>query len=661
MMQALCRSALRSRSGTGWGLAAIANLVLILLASGLTAAQPQGHGSGLVKGERVPDEILVGYVAGADTAEIEALERQEKTTLRARGRRGRFKRLRIRPGMSVEEALARFRRHRLVQYAEPNYIAHAFFVPNDWYYPLQWHLDNPDYGGIHAEAAWDLSTGAGVIVAVIDTGVAYETYASYCQAPDLNETCFVAGWDFVNDDAHPNDDNSHGTHVAGTIAQSTHNNNLGVAGVAYDACIMPVKVLNQNGSGTYADVANGIVYAADHGAKVINLSLGGGSPSVTLENAVQYAYEKGVTIVAAKGNDGMNVLAYPADYDSYVIAVGATRYDETLAYYSNYGPGTDIVAPGGECGFDDANGDGYCDGVLQNTFNPNTRNVCDFNYWFFQGTSMATPHVAGVAALVIANGNAVTPENVRCVLESTADDLGTPGKDHTYGWGLVNAQAALAETCGGEAAPSPPIASLVNPAAGATVAGTVTVQINATDVEDAVGALFVEWQADGAGWQLASYNVATGYYEADWDTTTATDGDRMIEARATDSADNVGSDRYSVKIDNNVDTMHVGNLAGERTRVKRRRWTVSVTITVHDDNETPVANATVSGSWSAGAGGSASCTTVSSGQCSISKNMKRQDSVTFTVNSVTHPTNVYEPQDNHDPDSGRIIVSRSGP
>ena len=130
--------------------------------------------------------------------------------------------------------------------------------------------------------------------------------------------------------------------MAGTTAQST-NNNLGVAGVAPNVCLMPVKVLNQNGSGTYADVANGIIFAADQGADVINLSLGGSSPSVALENAVAYAYNQGVTIVAAMGNDSTNTTAYPAAYDNYVIAVGATRYDKNLAYYSNYGSGTDLV------------------------------------------------------------------------------------------------------------------------------------------------------------------------------------------------------------------------------------------------------------------------------------------------------------------------------
>ena len=178
-------------------------------------------------------------------------------------------------------------------------------VPNDPFYKYQWHLDNPVYGGIEAEEAWNTSTGSGVTVAVIDTGVAYENYTEknrrnkYYRAPDLAVTLFAPGYDFVNKDTHPNDDEGHGTHVTGTIAQST-NNGVGVAGVAHKARIMPIKVLNKNGSGTYADIALGVRFATDNGAKVINMSLGGSAKASYLEEALAYAYGKGVTIVAAK-------------------------------------------------------------------------------------------------------------------------------------------------------------------------------------------------------------------------------------------------------------------------------------------------------------------------------------------------------------------------
>jgi serine protease len=344
------------------------------------------------------------------------------------------------PEGKVAEKIKEYLERRDVIYAEPNYIAYALWVPNDPYYKYQWHLDNPVYGGIHMEKAWDISKGSNsVIVAVVDTGIAYENYGIYCKAPDFAQTCFVQGYDFVNNDAHPNDDNGHGTHVAGTIAQST-NNALGVAGIAFNSCLMPVKVLNSQGSGTYANVAAGIRYAVDNGAKIISLSLGGSSDSQVLKDAVKYAYEKGVTVIAACGNDNSSSCVYPAAYDDYVIAVGATQYDETKAPYSNYGPSLDLVAPGGNNNLDQ-NNDGYADGVLQQTFA--SRRYCSFGYYFFQGTSMAVPHVSGVAALLIANGNAKTPDEVRAALQQTAEDLGAPGRDDVYGYGLVDAYAAL--------------------------------------------------------------------------------------------------------------------------------------------------------------------------------------------------------------------------
>ncbi|MEA1944913.1 MAG: S8 family peptidase, partial [Euryarchaeota archaeon] len=397
--------------------------------------------------EYVPDEIIVKFKPGVGKKKIDEINLRHGTSIKRAD--AHFMRLNVPKGKTVTQMVEAYSRNPNIEYAEPNYIAHALMVPNDHYYPLQWHLDNAEYGGINMEDAWDISTGTGVIVAIIDTGIAYENYKQYKQAPDLAGTHFVAGYDFVNNDEHPNDDNSHGTHVAGTVAQRT-NNNIGVAGVAFNAEIMPVKVLNQDGSGSYADVAEGIRWAADKGAKVISMSLGGPFPSKTVEEALVYAYGKGVTIIASSGNSGSNSYSCPAAYDAYVIAVGATRYDETRASYSSYYSVTnnstirqyvDITAPGGNTSVDQ-NGDGYGDGVLQNTFNPNTKNPRDFGYWFFQGTSMAAPHVSGVAALLIANG-VTGPDNVREALESTAEDKGDTGWDPEYGWGIVDAYAAL--------------------------------------------------------------------------------------------------------------------------------------------------------------------------------------------------------------------------
>lgn len=389
-----------------------------LIVAGMVTAK---NGSDNGKAEYVTDEIIVKF----------------------KGDKEPFRVLKV-PEGKVGEKIKEYLKRADVLYAEPNYIAYTQWVPNDPYYSYQWHLDNPVYGGIQMEEAWNISTGSSsVIVAIVDTGIAYENYGKYCQAPDLANTCFVAGYDFVNNDSHPNDDNRHGTHVAGTVAQST-NNSIGVAGVAFNTCLMPVKVLNSRGSGTYANVALGIRYAADNGAKVINLSLGGTASDITLKDAVAFAYQKGVTVVAACGNDNKASCLYPAAYDDYVIAVGATQYDETKAPYSNYGPSLDLVAPGGNNDVD-LNNDGYADGVLQQTFQSSWA-VCNFAYYFFQGTSMAAPHVAGTAALVLANGNATNPDDIRAALQETAEDKGTTGRDDTYGYGLVDAYAALGWT-----------------------------------------------------------------------------------------------------------------------------------------------------------------------------------------------------------------------
>jgi len=432
----------------------LASLIAVLLVSGMAGGQ-----EGV---EYAAGEIIVTFKPGVGQAMIERLNGIHGTAQLYKSPFAGFRRLRIPPGRTVEEMVAVFSKNPNVEYAEPNYIRHAFWAPNDEYYVLQWHLDNPVYGGINMEAAWDTATGAGVIVAVVDTGVAYEDWEefvdnpgrgrdrsiTYQLAPDLADTIFVEGYDFINNDSHANDDNAHGTHVTGTIAQST-NNGLGVAGVAFDCSIMPVKVLDRNGSGWDSDIADGIYWAADNGANVINLSLGGPEYSETLEDAVAYAHGEGVTVIAASGNDGAAQVGYPAAYDQYVIAVGATRYDETLAYYSNYGESLDLVAPGGQIYIEgtydilDQDGDGQPDGVLQNTFNPNTKDPTDFNYWYFEGTSMAAPHVSGVAALVISHGVATTPDEVRECLEFTAEDKGDSGWDPVYGHGLVDADAAL--------------------------------------------------------------------------------------------------------------------------------------------------------------------------------------------------------------------------
>jgi serine protease len=430
--------------------ACLLSLALLFAAGHRADSRPALSPADLVpygQGEAVAGEMIVKFKPGVSSAAADAINRAYGASAAYRSPYAGFMRLRLPQGRAIGQMIAAYRGNRDVEYAEPNFVRRALMVPNDPYYSYQWHLRS-----INCEPAWDISTGAGVVVAVVDTGIAYEDYAetilgfpwlTYYQAPDLAQTSFVAGYDFVNSDTHPNDDQGHGTHVAGTIAQST-NNQVGVAGVAFNASLMPVKVLDMLGSGTDAEVADGIWFAADNGANVINLSLGGPQGSSTLRNAVAHAYQAGVTVVCAAGNDGANRPSYPAAYDAYCIAVAATRYDGTRAYYSNYGSYIDVAAPGGDLNVDQ-NGDGYGDGVLQNTFNLQTWDRSDFGYSFLAGTSMATPHVSGVAALLIANG-VTGPDAVRDAMERTARDKGAAGWDPQYGWGLIDAYAALTYT-----------------------------------------------------------------------------------------------------------------------------------------------------------------------------------------------------------------------
>lgn len=318
-----------------------------------------------------------------------------------------------------------------VKYAEPNYVYRAYAVPNDPLYRVQWNLKK-----INMEKAWMRSTGKNVKVAVIDTGVAYENYQDFRILEDLKKTKFANPYNFVTDTPHANDDNGHGSHVAGTIAQST-NNSKGVAGIAFNSVIMPIKVLNSQGSGKLTDIADGIKYAADNGAKVINMSLGGPYGSDILEDACKYAKKKGCVIICAAGNDKGTNPNYPAGYKE-CVSVSSVRYDNQLAFYSTRGKSIDIAAPGGDITVDQ-NGDGYPDGIMQNTLKDG--NPQKHGYLLFQGTSMASPHVAGTAALMIAAG-CKNPDKVIELLKKTAYKKGLNLEDG-YGAGILDAEKAV--------------------------------------------------------------------------------------------------------------------------------------------------------------------------------------------------------------------------
>lgn len=337
---------------------------------------------------------------------------------------------------SVYTVAAQLNQNPLITYAEPNYVRTANFIPNDPLYRYQWHLNNP-----MMQQTWDLSMGNNIIVAVLDSGVAYRNGGGFAQAPDLSATSFIPGYDFVNDDSFPDDDNRHGTHIAGIIAQST-NNLTGGSGVAPGCTLMPIKVLDDTGAGDVADIVDAIYFAVNNGAQIINMSYGFvTSPSASEEEAINYAVSQGVTIICSAGNEATNEAHYPSSYDA-TICVTAARYDHSFAdSYSNYGVDVDICAPGGDLG-EDVNGDGYPDGIYQQTHNG--VDFKEFNFYFAEGTSCASAFVSGLAALILARaGRPLSPTEIRQILQSTATDLGDPGWDQFYGWGLVNPLAAV--------------------------------------------------------------------------------------------------------------------------------------------------------------------------------------------------------------------------
>lgn len=370
------------------------------------------------------------------------------------------------PGDTVHQTADILNDQHNVQYAVPNVIAHASagFVPNDpgrggkfnWQ-RIQWNFLTS--AGVNAAPAWSnliadrKPGGRGVTVAILDTGVAYRRTKRFRKSPDFAGTRFARGYDFVDHDRFPDDENGHGTFVAGVIGERV-NNGRALTGLAYGATLMPVRVLDEQGLGDAAAIAQGIRYAATHHAKIINLSLEfdssvPGSQIPEVLSAIRYAVRKGVLVVAASGNEALRVVAYPARAGG-VTSVGATTEHLCQAEYSNDGRGLDLVAPGG--GADAAieedpthcrpNGRPGRD-IFQLTF---TGSVRKFGLpGGYQGTSMAAPHVAAIAALVIASGVLGPKPSAKAVedrLKATARDLGPPGPDDRYGSGLVDAGKA---------------------------------------------------------------------------------------------------------------------------------------------------------------------------------------------------------------------------
>ncbi len=431
-------------------------LLPLIAALGLLVALPAGSRAA----DYVPDEVIVRYEQGTGGG-VAAEVAEDAGVEPIGGLAGGSEQLQIEDGDSVRETISELRQDPNVVYAVPNWRAHAAAVtPNDPDFERQWNLFGPY--GINVVDAWTLAQGMGAPggrgarVAVLDSGVAYERFGRYRRAPDLRRSTFVHPWDFIDRDRHANDAYGHGTHVAGTIAQTT-NNRLATAGIAFNAKIMPLRVLDANGEGDSAAIARAIRYATRHRADVINLSLEFPSEVRSAEipdvlSALRYAHRRGVVVVAAAGNQTDITVAYPARAQS-VIAVGATTPTGCQADYSNSGDALDVVAPGG--GADAPNSDSAWDvahcnpdslgkPIFQQTF---IRGVRRFGLpRIYEGTSMAAPHVSAIAALVIATkrlGGNPSPRAVEEHIEATAATAHPTDRPDRYGAGLVDAAQAL--------------------------------------------------------------------------------------------------------------------------------------------------------------------------------------------------------------------------
>jgi hypothetical protein len=453
----------------------------------------------------VPDHILVQHRVGANVGD-------DQQSLESRGARlvshhagSRISVLSVDP--SVRDQMIRdLEASGQFSFVEPDHLAVPLVVPNDPDYAQEWHLQT-----IQAPSAWDVTTGStSVPIAMIDSGVD-PTH------PDLASK-LIPGWSFLTGTTDTHDVLGHGTETAGTAA-AIGNNAVGVAGVAWQNPIMPLVVLNSADWASYSDIANAIMYAADHGVRIVNISIGGTSSSSTMQTAVDYAWNKGTVVFAAAGNYSSSTPIYPAGCTN-VVAVGATDSNDTLASFSNYGTYVDLTAPGVNIVTTTAGG----------------------GYGGVSGTSFSSPIAAGVAALVLSRNPSLSAQQLVTLLEQNSDDLGAPGYDPIFGWGRVNASRAVVAAGGGATTP-PPSVTISTPAPSAILRAVVIVQGNATAPTSLSS---IELWVDGA----KTSTTTASSFSFNWDTTAATNGPHTLTVKAYEPSGVSGQASVNVSVTN---------------------------------------------------------------------------------------------------------------
>ncbi len=607
-------------------------LLLTLVSAPISSAAPPPSGPGAEP--FVEGEILLQVKPGVSPSEM--ARAVGGTVLRSIGD-GSIHLLQVADG-AVPAVVKALNSRPGVVFAEPNWLRQLHDAPSDSDYNLKWDLNNTgdtalcdgaDCPDADADMDWQEaydylggSVSGSAIVAVIDTGIDPNH-------PDLNDK-IVAGWDYLDNDSDPTDTYGHGTHVAG-IALAETNNGTGTAGVGFSPSIkvMPLRVCDSRGCPTDAIVA-AIYHAANNGANVINLSLGGGTPSDAEEEAIIYAWDQGLVIAASSGNDSASSVSYPAAFVN-CIAVGSTTWDDTLADYSNTGSALDVVAPGGEMSaLHDPEGI-YSTMPTYSVYLTHRRFGYSTNYDQLQGTSMAAPQVSGLAGLLFAMGVSDNVQ-VRQIIESTADNLGPAGWDSTYGWGRINVFNAV-QAAGGGVGNQAPTADFSHTTSDLTA--------NFTDESSDSDGSVVAWD-----WSFGDGSTST---EQNPSHTYGAEGTYTVSLTVTDDDGATGSTSKPVTVSSGGGggTMYVFDITMSPIRTGANRSARAV-VTIKDTDGNLVSGATVSGAWSGDYTGSVSGVTGTDGTVSFtSGKVKKADaSFTFTVTNVVKSGYDYDPAQN---------------